>query len=138
MESRPLPEMTSLERLRKEALGEKTDEKSTLQDVQFDFDSYDLVPQGRDVLRENAVWMKSHPQAKVEIEGHADERGTVEYNLALGAKRSQTVKEYLASLGVSADRVSTISYGEELPLCTEHEESCWEKNRRAHFVLIAR
>ena len=73
---------------------------------------------------------------RVEIEGHADERGTNEYNLALGARRTQAVKAYLTTLGVSLDRLSTISYGEELPVCREKTEECWQKNRRAHFVII--
>jgi peptidoglycan-associated lipoprotein len=134
-----IPELTSLEKLRKDTLGEQRPvEKALLKDVHFDFDRYELTSQNRDALKENAGWLKSHPQSHVEIEGHADERGTVEYNLALGAKRSQTVKDYLASLGIAPDRLSTISYGEELPLCTEREETCWQKNRRAHFVLIRR
>jgi len=73
----------------------------------------------------------------VEIEGHCDERGTVEYNLALGAKRAGAAKEYLVALGVAADRLSTISYGEELPLCTDHGEDCWQRNRRAHLVVVS-
>ena len=87
-------------------------------------------------LRDNGNWLKDHPQAKVEIEGHCDERGTVEYNLALGAKRARAAKDYLVALGVAADRLTTISYGEELPLCHEHTEECWQKNRRAHFVVL--
>ena len=74
--------------------------------------------------------------AKVEIEGHCDNRGTVEYNLALGAKRAKSVKDYLVSLGIPADRLSTISYGEELPLCREDTEECWARNRRAHSVVL--
>src|SRR2546427_11342726 len=80
--------------------------------------------------------MKDQAQSKAEVEGHCDERGTVEYNLALGAKRARAAKDYLSALGVSADRLTTISYGEELPLCHEHNEECWARNRRAHFVVL--
>ncbi len=107
-----------------------------LRDVHFAFDSYELDEEARTVLRENAEWLQENPREKVEIEGHCDERGTVEYNLALGAKRARAVKDYLVSLGIAADRMTTISYGEELPLCTEHNEDCWARNRRAHFVVL--
>ena len=82
-------------------------------------------------------WLKANASARIEIEGHADERGTNEYNLALGAKRAQATKDYLVTLGISKERLSTISYGEELPVCKEHGEECWQKNRRAHFVIIS-
>lgn len=107
-----------------------------LRDVHFAFDSYELDDEARAVLRENAEWLQENPREKVEIEGHCDERGTVEYNLALGAKRARAVKDYLTSLGIAAERMTTISYGEELPLCTEHTEECWARNRRAHFVVL--
>jgi peptidoglycan-associated lipoprotein len=90
----------------------------------------------KDVLRGNADWLKSNPSARIEVEGHCDERGTSEYNLALGARRSQTAKDYLVSLGISPERISTISYGEEIPVCTEHDENCWRQNRRARFVVV--
>ena len=111
-------------------------EGGPLQDVHFDYDRYDLRSEDRGILQQNAEWLKAHPQSKVEVEGHCDERGTVEYNLALGAKRAKAVKDYLGSLGVSSDRLSTISYGEELPLCRESNESCWGRNRRAHSVVL--
>ena len=79
--------------------------------------------------------MKRWTSTKVTVEGHCDERGTVEYNLALGAKRARAAKDYLVALGVSGDRLTTISYGEELPLCHENNESCWQQNRRAHVVM---
>jgi peptidoglycan-associated lipoprotein len=107
-----------------------------LADVQFDYDSYDLREDARMTLKSNAEWLKSNAAAKVEIEGHCDERGTVEYNLALGAKRAKSAKDYLTTLGVGGDRLSTISYGEELPLCREQSESCYAQNRRAHFVVL--
>ncbi len=113
-----------------------TPASSPLKDIFFDFDRADLRPDARDTLRANADWLKSNSTARIEIEGHCDERGTNEYNLALGAKRAQTAKDYLVSLGVSTERLSTISYGEEIPVCTEHNESCWHQNRRARFVIL--
>jgi peptidoglycan-associated lipoprotein len=107
-----------------------------LADVQYDYDSFDLNESARMTLRSNAEWLKANMGARVEIEGHCDERGTVEYNLALGAKRAKSARDYLVTLGVSADRLSTISYGEELPLCREMTESCYAQNRRAHFVVL--
>lgn len=112
-----------------------TSASSPLKDVFFDFDRYDLSGDARSVLRANADWLKSNPSARVEIEGHCDERGTNEYNLALGAKRAQAAREYLGSLGITPERLSTISYGEEIPVCREQEESCWKQNRRARFVI---
>jgi peptidoglycan-associated lipoprotein len=109
-----------------------------LQDVHFDYDSFDLSQEARDVLQSNANWITKNGEAKVEVEGHCDERGTVEYNLALGAKRAKAVRDYLVTLGVPAGQVSTISYGEELPACREASESCWQQNRRAHFLLVGR
>lgn len=106
-----------------------------LKDIQFDYDSSELREDARLTLRENAAWLQSNTGATVEIEGHCDDRGTVEYNLALGAKRARVVREYLAALGVADRRLTTISYGEELPLCYEQTESCWQRNRRAHFVV---
>jgi peptidoglycan-associated lipoprotein len=106
-----------------------------LRDVTFDYDSSELREDARGTLRENAAWLQSHTGASVEVEGHCDERGTVEYNLALGAKRARTVRDYLAALGVADARLTTISYGEELPLCYEQNEGCWQRNRRAHFVV---
>jgi peptidoglycan-associated lipoprotein len=114
----------------------KTPASSPLKDVYFDYDRYDLSADARTVLRANADWLKSNPNARVEIEGHCDDRGTNEYNLALGAKRAQSVREYLTSLGVAAARLSTISYGEEIPVCREQAEECWKQNRRARFVIL--
>jgi peptidoglycan-associated lipoprotein len=113
-----------------------TPASSPLKDIFFDFDRADLRGDARDTLRANADWLKSNPSARVEIEGHCDERGTNEYNLALGAKRAQAAKDYLVSLGITGERLSTISYGEEIPVCQDHAESCWRQNRRARFVVI--
>jgi peptidoglycan-associated lipoprotein len=109
-----------------------------LQDVYFAYDSFDLTPESRETLRSNANWLQSNAQARVEVEGHCDERGTTEYNLALGAKRARAARDYLVTLGVSPERLSTISYGEELPLCREATESCWQQNRRVHFLVLNR
>jgi len=108
-----------------------------LKEVYFAYDSFDLRPDARATLKTNADWLKANSSARVEIEGHCDERGTNEYNLALGAKRAQAAKDYLISLGIPAARLSTISYGEELQVCKEQTEDCWQKNRRDRFVVTA-
>ncbi len=111
--------------------------KSEIHDVFFDFDRYELTPEAKDILRRDAdVLNNKIPDARILIEGHCDERGTEEYNLALGDKRANAVKEYLVTLGVSPSRIQTISYGEERPFDPAHNEEAWAKNRRAHFVLI--
>ena len=117
--------------------GQSAGGSGPLKDVFFAFDRSDLSPDARAVLKANAAWLKSNPAAKVQIEGHCDERGTVEYNLALGSKRAEAAKDYLSSLGIAADRMSVISYGEEIPVCKEQSESCWEKNRRDRFVVAS-
>ena len=112
-----------------------TPESSPLKDVYFDFDRYDLRADARATLKANASWLRANPLVRVEIEGHCDERGTIEYNLALGARRAQSAKDYLVALGVAADQLSTISYGKELPVCREQTEECYQRNRRAKFVI---
>ena len=129
----PVSESSSLAKLQKGgAIG--TPASSPLKDIYFDFDRADLRADAREILKANADWLKRNPAATVQIEGHCDERGTAEYNLALGAKRAQTAKDYLVTLGISEQRMSTISYGQELPVCTEHNEDCWQKNRHDRFV----
>lgn len=113
-----------------------SDSGGPLSDIYFDYDSFDLSNEARETLQSHAEWIKKNGGGKVEVEGHCDERGTVEYNLALGAKRAKAAREYLINLGVDANQLSTISYGEELPLCKETAESCWQQNRRAHFLLV--
>jgi peptidoglycan-associated lipoprotein len=103
--------------------------------VYFDYTSPDLRAQYRPVLEKKAAWLKSHPEYSLKIEGHCDERGTAEYNLALGERRAKVVMSYLVSLGVSPGRISTISYGEERPNASGHDERAWAKNRRAEFRL---
>jgi peptidoglycan-associated lipoprotein len=113
-------------------------ETKLLRDIHFDFDKYDIRPTDEEVLKENAAWLKKNPKTKVQIEGHCDERGTVEYNLALGERRANYTKKYLVSLGIASDRISTISYGKERPLDTGHTEEAWAKNRRVHFVVLSK
>jgi peptidoglycan-associated lipoprotein len=127
-------ESGSLEQLQRGESSE-TSASSPLQDVNFAFDSYDLDSAARETLKANADWLKANPSARVQIEGHCDDRGTNEYNLALGTRRAAASKDYVVQLGISADRISTISYGEEIPICSEHTEECWAKNRRARFVV---
>ncbi len=110
--------------------------QAKIQDIYFDFDRYDIRSEAKPVLQEVASMLLRNTNLKVITEGHADERGTSEYNLALGDMRANSVREYLISLGVSSGRIETISYGEEKPVCREQTEECWAINRRAHFVLI--
>lgn len=107
-------------------------------DVYFAFDESALTDDSRGKLSRNADLLKAQARLNLTIEGHCDERGTSEYNLALGERRASAVKSYLGSLGVGADRMRTLSYGSERPVCTEHEESCWSQNRRAHMVITGR
>jgi peptidoglycan-associated lipoprotein len=107
-----------------------------LKDIYYQFDSVELEPDAQEILKKNAEWMRAHPASRVEVEGHCDDIGSAEYNLALGAKRAQTAKDFLVSQGIAADRLVTISYGKEAPACFEHTESCRVKNRRARFVMF--
>jgi peptidoglycan-associated lipoprotein len=104
-------------------------------DVLFDFNKYDIKADGRYTMDTISSWLQKNQMTKLIIEGHCDERGTNEYNLALGEKRARVVKNYLVSLGVSSSRISLLTYGEERPTCTSHSENCWQLNRRAHFVV---
>ena len=109
---------------------------AALQDVYYEFDSINLRSDAEETLKQNAEWMKANLTARVEVEGHCDDIGSDEYNLALGAKRAQIAKDFLVSQGVSADRLVTISYGKEAPACFEPTEECRVKNRRARFVVF--
>ena len=109
---------------------------AALQDVYYEFDSINLRSDAEETLKQNAEWMKANLTARVEIEGHCDDIGSDEYNLALGAKRAQIAKDFLVSQGVSQDRLVTISYGKEAPACFEPTEECRVKNRRARFVVF--
>jgi peptidoglycan-associated lipoprotein len=108
--------------------------RKEVRDAYFDYDKADLRPDARTALSKTADFLKSYPQLKVTIEGHCDERGSTEYNLGLGDRRASAVKQFLVSSGISADRLSTVSYGKEKPFCMESNESCWQQNRRGHFV----
>jgi peptidoglycan-associated lipoprotein len=113
-------------------------ESSLLKPIFFDFDKYDIRPADTEILKGNSALLKKFPNMKIQIEGHCDERGTNEYNLALGERRANSTKKYLTSLGITADRVSTISYGEEKALDPGHNEEAWAKNRRANFLVTAK
>ena len=110
-------------------------EGGPLSDIHFGYNDYTVQPQDSSILKSNASWLQAHPGTKVQVEGNCDERGSEEYNIALGAKRAQSAKDYLTTLGISPNRITTISYGKELPLCHESDESCWQRNRRDHFVV---
>ncbi|HEX9596615.1 MAG TPA: peptidoglycan-associated lipoprotein Pal [Anaerolineales bacterium] len=105
-----------------------------VRDSYFDYDRADIRPDAREALSQTAQFLRSNPQVRVTIEGHCDERGSTEYNLALGDRRAQATKDFLVSLGVTADRMDTVSYGKERPTCADHNEGCWQQNRRGHFV----
>lgn len=126
------------ERIRAEAAARQSEmarQEFVNEDVFFDYDSSNITDFAQGVLAKKADWMRANPTATVSIEGHCDERGTNEYNLALGDRRAIVVKNYLVNLGIAEDRMDTVSYGEERPLDPGHSEAAWAKNRRAHFVL---
>lgn len=107
-----------------------------LKPVYFDFDRSFIRDDARAVMKTNAEWLKANPNAKIRIEGNCDERGTKEYNQALGQRRAIGAKKYLTDMGISAHRISLISYGKEKPICSEENETCWQKNRRDEFVVV--
>jgi peptidoglycan-associated lipoprotein len=129
------------ERLREEARAQKEREELAARErflnehIHFEFDKSRLLPQAKEILRHNAKWLLAHPEVNVTIEGHCDERGTNEYNIALGDRRAQSTKGYLVDLGVPPKRLTTISYGEEKPLDPAHNEAAWAKNRRAQSFI---
>jgi peptidoglycan-associated lipoprotein len=114
----------------------KAEQPFEFKDVLFDFDKYDIRPDALPVLNSVADWLNRNKHIKILIEGHCDERGTNEYNLALGEKRARAVRNFLLAKGVAHVRMQIISYGEEKPICMEKNEYCWQKNRRAHFVIM--
>jgi peptidoglycan-associated lipoprotein len=111
---------------------------SYLKPAFFDYDKADVRADAREVLAANATWLKKYPAVQFTLEGHADERGTAQYNLALGDRRANAARDYLVSLGVDAARIKSVSYGKERPFATGHDEDSWQKNRRAHFVVTAK
>jgi peptidoglycan-associated lipoprotein len=128
----PKPEPAPIEEEKERAAAA---EAEGLQPVYFDFDRSFVRDDARAVMKTNAEWLKANPTAKVRIEGNCDERGTIEYNQALGQRRAASAKKYLTDLGISAGRISLISYGKEKPVCTEGNEECWQKNRRGDLVV---
>ena len=112
-----------------------TGEGGPLEDVHFDYDESTLTEQAKAILERHALWLQNHRAARVMVEGHCDERGTVEYNLALGERRARAAHDYLVSLGVGSDRLRTTSYGKERPLDPASNEAAWARNRRAHFTV---
>jgi peptidoglycan-associated lipoprotein len=125
---------SSLDALRN---GQSTASSGALKDVYFAFDRAELSDEARAALKADSEWLNANASVRVQIEGHCDERGAEDYNMALGAKRAQVAMEYLTSLGITPGRMSTISFGEEVPVCRDHSEECWTKNRRARFVVVS-
>lgn len=109
---------------------------AALQDIYYEFDSTELAADAQAILMQNAEWLRNNPKSRVEVEGHCDDLGSNEYNLALGAKRAQSAKDFLVKQGIAPDRLVTISYGKEAPACFEQTEQCRVKNRRARFVIF--
>jgi len=134
----PAPPRTDVTAGPLDATIDELNRKGYLKDAYFDYDKSDLRDDARAALAGNADWLKKFPSVQVLIEGHCDERGTSAYNLALGDRRANGAREYLASLGVDATRIKTVSYGKERPICTDSTEACWQKNRRAAFVITAK
>jgi peptidoglycan-associated lipoprotein len=130
---RPLAEEAT--RAEEFAVSEASGEGGPLEDIHFDYDQAALTEQARAILERHAEWLRAHRAARVRIEGHCDERGTVEYNLALGEKRAHTTRDYLMGLGVGTERLSIVSFGKERPLDPGRDESAWARNRRAHFAV---
>jgi peptidoglycan-associated lipoprotein len=136
----PLPApaaLTEEEIFNRKSLDQLNAEKP-LGDVFFELDKSDLSAEGRSALQKDADWMKKWTRTVVTVEGHADSRGSSEYNLALGDRRANAVKEYMLSLGIPGSRLTVVSKGKEQPFCTEENESCWQQNRRGHFVITAK
>ncbi len=127
---------TTKEEQPKATMEEQAAPEAGLQPIYFDFDRSFIRSDARPVMKANADWLKAHPTAKIKIEGNCDERGTIEYNQALGQRRATSAKKYLTDLGISSGRISLISYGKEKPICTEHNEDCWQKNRRDDLVVV--
>jgi peptidoglycan-associated lipoprotein len=124
------------ERFKESVMAPEEEAKTVFRDVLFDYDKYNIRADARPVLDDVASFLNRNKTLNIAIEGHCDERGTNEYNLALGEKRAKSTKDYLISLGVSPDRMIIITYGEEKPVCVDQTESCWQKNRRSHFVIV--
>jgi peptidoglycan-associated lipoprotein len=133
----PPPALSEDEIFAKKTIEQLNSEKP-LSDVLFDLDSAQVRDDARPLLQKNADWMKRWASTKIMIEGHADSRGSAEYNLALGERRATAVRAYLVNLGLAADRVQVVSKGKESPTCSDENEACWQQNRRGHFVITAK
>ena len=133
----PAPVVDEYARLRAMS-AEEIEKSGLLAEVYFDFDKADVREADRATLAKNADALKKFDFLRVTVEGHCDERGTVEYNLALGERRAKSAYDYLVSLGVPAERLKTVSYGKEVPVCAQSSEDCWQKNRRAHFTVTGK
>jgi peptidoglycan-associated lipoprotein len=129
--------ITEAELFRRKSLDELNADHP-LADAFFDYDQNSLRDDAREALQRDAVWLSKWPQTAISLEGYCDERGTAEYNLALGEQRARVVKEYLEGLGVSANRMRAVSLGKEAPFCHDANEDCWSRNRRGHFVITAK
>jgi len=117
---------------------EQLNAEKPLDDVFFDLDKSDIRSEGKSALQKDADWMKKWASTQVTVEGHCDSRGSAEYNLGLGSRRANAVKDYLVSLGIATNRITIISKGKEQPFCSEENESCWQQNRRGHFLITAK
>ena len=133
----PAPTLTEADLFQRKSLSALNAE-GPLADAFFDYDQNTLREDARRTLQQDAQWLTKWPQTKIRVDGHCDERGTPEYNLALGERRSAVVREYLVSLGVRADRIEPRSLGREAPFCRGSDEACWAQNRRGHFEIIAK
>jgi peptidoglycan-associated lipoprotein len=134
----PAPAALTEEEIFQRKTVDQLNAEKPLGDVFFDLDKSEIRTDARPALQVDADWMKKWTTTQVVVEGHADSRGSSEYNLALGTRRANTVKEYLVSLGVPANRLTVVSKGKEAPFCTEENEACWQQNRRGHFVITAK
>jgi len=134
----PAPKTPTEDELFKSMSLDELNKKGVLGDTFFALDSTELTQESRGAVQKNSDYMKRWISTKVLVEGHADSRGTNEYNLALAERRAAAVRDYLVSLGIAADRVTVVSKGEEAPFCTEENETCWQQNRRGHFIFTAK
>jgi peptidoglycan-associated lipoprotein len=136
-EPTPVPQLSEYDKIKMSSIDE-IERMGLLDEIHFDFDKSDVRPGDAQILEKNAGVLKKFDYLKITIEGHCDERGTVDYNLALGERRAKAAYDYLVSLGVPIERMKTVSYGKEVPLCQESTEDCWARNRRAHFTVTAK
>jgi peptidoglycan-associated lipoprotein len=136
-EPTPIPQPSEYDRIKTASIDE-IERMNLMDEIHFDFDKSDIREADGQILQKNAGTLKKLDYLKITIEGHCDERGTVEYNLALGERRAQAAYDYLVSLGVPVERMKTVSYGKEVPLCQESTEDCWDRTRRAHFTVTGK